>query len=286
SDFIASNQRIKQCCKTIADTLLWNIENKKIYELDEFVSAQDAYRVSVREKLNSEHVIICQTLKSLFDIFRNDGKEVYHQWVLFVQKIDNMVEDSLRIAVKKSLQEIGKSINGEGKGRDGVVEIHPLFRVNVVLEGQKVDFNPTLQSLEETVNKVAREMISCIDVVPRLAEILVPESVKAVTKIYDVIVAEDDILKNFVGIQNGMANNASKCQAYLRNWDSYREIWEINKDAFIRRYAKLKPALSTFDADINRYNEVANNTQKEETLTNVNFVRLDCSPLKHALVAH
>ena len=72
----------------------------------------------------------------------------------------------------------------------------------------------------------------------------------------------------------------------MRNWDSYREIWEINKDAFIRRYAKLKPALSTFDADINRYNEVANNTQKEETLTNINFVRLDCSPLKHSLVSH
>jgi dynein heavy chain, axonemal len=102
----------------------------------------------------------------------------------------------------------------------------------------------------------------------------------------EVIENEDDVLKNFVSIQNGMTTNAAKCQAYLHNWDPYREIWEINKDAFIRRYAKLKPALSTFDADINRYNEVANNTQKEETLTNINFVRLDCSPLKHSLVSH
>lgn len=52
------------------------------------------------------------------------------------------------------------------------------------------------------------------------------------------------------------------------------------------RYAKLKPALSTFDADINRYSEVANNIQKEETLIPVDFIRLDCSLLKHALVGH
>jgi dynein heavy chain len=286
SDFIDSNQRIQLCCKSIADTLLWSIENKKIYDLNEFTAAQDIYRSSIREKLRSVHDVICQTLQSLFEIFRNDGKEVYNQWVFFVQKIDNMVEESLRIAVKRSLQEISKAINGEGKNRDGATEIHPLFKVNVVLDAQKVDFSPTLQKLEETVTKVAHDMISCIDVIPRLVDILVPESVKASTKVYDVIVAEEDVLKNFISIQNGMANNASKCQAYLRNWDSYREIWEINKDAFIRRYAKLKPALSTFDADINRYNEVANNTQKEETLTNINFVRLDCSPLKHALVAH
>ena len=123
---------------------------------------------------------------------------------------------------------------------------------------------------------------------------------------FDNVAKDDEVLKLIASVQNGVSNNASKCQGYLRNWDSYREIWEINKDAFIRRYAKLKPAMSTFEADINRYTEgkpgnfkytlvakkhtslylVANNTQKEETLTNINFVRLDCSPLKHALVAH
>ena len=33
---------------------------------------------------------------------------------------------------------------------------------------------------------------------------------------------------------------------------SYREIWEIQKDAFIRRYQRLNPPVSSFDADIYR----------------------------------
>jgi dynein heavy chain len=49
-----------------------------------------------------------------------------------------------------------------------------------------------------------------------------------------------------------MTNNASLLQNYLKTWDMYREIWEINKDSFIRRYQRLNPPVSSFDADIAR----------------------------------
>ena len=35
-------------------------------------------------------------------------------------------------------------------------------------------------------------------------------------------------------------------------YKTFREIWEIQKDAFIRRYQKLNPQNSSFDADIAR----------------------------------
>jgi dynein heavy chain len=90
----------------------------------------------------------------MFEIFKNDGREVYHYWVKYVERIDKGVEDALRATVKKSLQEISKAINGEGKNRDGAVEIHPLFKMNIVLDMQKVDLSPNLQKLEESVSKV------------------------------------------------------------------------------------------------------------------------------------
>lgn len=86
----------------------------------------------------------------------------------------------------------------------------------------------------------------------------VTANVLSLNSFFDSVARDDDVLKLISSVQNGVANNASKCQSYLRNWDSYREIWEINKDAFIRRYAKLKPAMSTFEADINRYTEGMN----------------------------
>jgi dynein heavy chain len=286
-EFLLCNSQIQTQCNAISQTLLWQIENKRIYDLDAFEVSQIEHQSIVRKKLVSIYESILQTLTATFEIFRSDGPFVYNQWIKYVESVDIKIEQALRVTVKRSLSEISKAINGEVKNRDGGgAEIHPLFKVNVILEAQKVEFSPSFPKLQESMNVMSREMISTISIFPRLAQKLTPESSTISSKFYDIISAEEDILKIFVHIQSGMSHNASKCQTYLRNWDSYREIWEINKDAFIRRYAKLKPALSTFDADINRYNEVANNAQKEETMTNINFVRLDCSLLKHSLVAH
>lgn len=142
----------------MADLPLWEIENKKIYELEEFDMDQERYREVARAKLLSYHKTILETLENMYEVFRNDGRDVQIQWARFVDKIDLLVEDALRASVKRSLQEISKSINGEGKNRDNATEVHPLFKVNVILDSQRVDFSPTLPLLEETVNKAAREM--------------------------------------------------------------------------------------------------------------------------------
>lgn len=49
-----------------------------------------------------------------------------------------------------------------------------------------------------------------------------------------------------------MTANATHLQAYLKTWDKHREIWEIKKDPFIRRYERLNPPVPTLDADIAR----------------------------------
>ena len=50
------------------------------------------------------------------------------------------MEDSLRQAVKRSLQEIARAINGDPK----TGEVYPLFLVNVCLHQQRVEFRPSL----------------------------------------------------------------------------------------------------------------------------------------------
>jgi len=67
------------------------------------------------------------------------------------------------------------------------------------------------------------------------------------------IVANDDETKKIQShLVTGMSQNASLLLQYLTTWDSYREIWELDKEAFIRRYQRLNPPVSSFDADISR----------------------------------
>lgn len=134
------------------------------------------------------------------------------------------------------------------------------------------------------------------------------------------ISSDEETKKIQTVINQGMATNAQNLQNYLSTWDNYREIWEINKDMFIKRYQNLNPQVASFDADIarsvplsihikswllssfntsecitsdlmtsvpfDRYDEVANNVQTQETILNIQFVLLDCSPLKYAILSH
>jgi hypothetical protein len=44
--------------------------------------------------------------------------------------------------------------------------------------------------------------------------------------------------------------------------------------------------MTYFSFVVNRYDEVANNVQTQETILNIQFVLLDCSPLKYAILSH
>ena len=85
--------------------------------------------------------------------------------------------------------------------------------------------------------------------------------------IYEIVACDEEIKKIQNQISGGMGNNATNLQNYLTTWDQYREIWEINKDAFIRRYQKLQPQVSSFDADIARYSYIHYDVTTHQHLT-------------------
>lgn len=71
--------------------------------------------------------------------------------------------------------------------------------------------------------------------------------------LFDPSEQDEEIRKIQAAIATGMTANASHLQAYLKTWDKYRDIWEINKDSFIQRYQRLNPPVTSFDADIHRH---------------------------------
>ena len=54
-------------------------------------------------------------------------------WRRYTEKMDKMVEEACRLNIKWSLQELSRAINGDGKSAP-----NPLFKVKVILEGDKV----------------------------------------------------------------------------------------------------------------------------------------------------
>lgn len=80
--------------------------------------------------------------------------------------------------------------------------------------------------------------------------------------------------------------NVEKIKEYMKIWEPFRDLWEVDKDKFIARYEKESPSASLFDSNIARYTEMANNVQIQETLTAVHFLQINCADLKQGIIEH
>ncbi|XP_072544049.1 dynein axonemal heavy chain 2 [Salminus brasiliensis] len=285
-EYKAANLAISKHCGEISELLLVRVDGRTVYRDLEFENDQQVHQQSQLLRIKAAHQDIVNIMSRVYETFRSDGQEVQQHWVTYTEKVDRMVEEALRLNIKWSLLELSKAINGNSKSSPD-----PLFRVQVVLRQDlpgstaQVEFSPTLQKLAQIVNNISSQLISTISVFKRLPDLLTCKRSQK-KPVHNIIEQDEEICKIQAAIAAGMTANATHLQAYLKSWDKHREIWEINKDSFIRRYQRLNPPVSSFDADIARYSEVANNVQKEETVLSVQFVLLDCSPLKFSLVQH
>ena len=274
--FKSNNQQIAQLCAVIGETLLVKIESKQIYEEGRFEHVQAEHRAEVKEKLKAAHERIKQLMASSYEMFSGDNEDIQKQWQLYVVRIDKMVEEGLRSTVRKSLQDISRVINGDAR-----TEVQPIFRVKMTLEKDKVDVKPTMNSLTQMVNTVSKELITVLNIIP-----LLKEGGDAKNTFYARISNDEDILKIMVSIMGGMSSNLDKLQKYLTFWEKYKHTWDYDKDAYMRRYAKANRTLTAFEADIQRYKDLQSEIQAEETIVNMNFICIDCSPLKQSIVGH
>ncbi|KAJ0403889.1 hypothetical protein ATCC90586_002605 [Pythium insidiosum] len=108
----------------------------------------------------------------------------------------------------------------------------------------------------------------------------------AVNNFYQSIFNDEEILKVLVHIMNGMSSSATELQKYLGYWDKYKLLWNQDKQAFIRRYAKANRPLQQFRADIERYREQQTSIQNEDLTNTINFIQIDTNFLKASLVEH
>lgn len=93
--------------------------------------------------------------------------KVQGHWHRYTEKMDRMVEEAFRLNIKWSLQELSKAINGDGKSAP-----NSLFRVKVCLEGDKVEFQPTLKQLATVIGNIGGHLTKSTAYIQRLPNIL------------------------------------------------------------------------------------------------------------------
>ena len=74
---------------------------------------------------------------------------------------------------------------------------------------------------------------------------------------------------------------------FVGGWeDSYGHVWERDKDATLAAYAAANHPLATFEHDIQKFKDLAEEIRAETHTKHMLFLRVDCEPLVDAAARH
>lgn len=72
----------------------------------------------------------------------------------------------------------------------------------------------------------------------------------------------------------GMQSTASELDKYLSYWDKYKSLWEMDKDTYIKKYAKGNKSPVQIDTEITRYRTQQSEIYGEQSNHIINFVSI------------
>lgn len=122
-----AKQHIRESCNLIHETLLLNIEKKRVYEHQEFLQSQMDYLAQVRDKFAETATSLQSTMDDIHQIFAEDSEEVQSEWYYFTKEWDDEVKAALHHAWKKSLHELRRALQGDSK-----TDVSPLVSCDAV----------------------------------------------------------------------------------------------------------------------------------------------------------
>eukprot|EP00919_Chromeraceae_sp_WS-2016_P005632 GHVR01013171.1.p1 GENE.GHVR01013171.1~~GHVR01013171.1.p1 ORF type:complete len:2258 (+),score=491.25 GHVR01013171.1:121-6894(+) len=175
-NFHERNRKVSELCKAVSEKHLLLIDKKNIHKVEDFKIAQENHRELIMEFFKETVNELTDLLLANAEYFRDPKIDVQREWKLYVEKqIEKKLEEALKKAVKASLQELSRAFNPSDSKRGREAEIAPLFKVEAVLIGVRMDFNPTMTELKDTIQLVCKEMTYTLTVVPRLYDHIMKE---------------------------------------------------------------------------------------------------------------
>ncbi|KAL0267127.1 UNVERIFIED_CONTAM: hypothetical protein PYX00_009482 [Menopon gallinae] len=279
-DYKNSVKQIVLICQKVCSTKIINIPSGIIYEIEDLENHIESYKSNAVVKLIRYYQEIAKYLKIISEGFEAEIQEMGEHWHKFVLKLDLLLEEALRLCVKFSMQVLLTVLHG-----DGTTGPSPLIKIVTDLTDNKITFTPSLSRVSSMGNTFLSGIVRSLKVIPRLYD-----SVKLKgygrKPFHSVIENDEDCKRLQTLINQEVTFNVALIHEYLKTWDPFRDLWEVNKDLFIQRYELLNPTVTSFDSDISRYSEVANNVQMQEAISYIHFIQINSGPLKLAIVNH
>lgn len=167
TDYKAANVKIGKLVTKISKYLMIKVDPKQVFDKAEFNDYQDHTRSKAILKIAVKYKDITVILRDVYEMFKTDGPEVKVQWMKYLTKIDNLVEEAIIINMRQSLQVLHHAVHGDVRGPPP-----PMYRLELILEDKQLDYDPPIPVVEDMVLGIYRRICISMAPFPRVVQFL------------------------------------------------------------------------------------------------------------------
>jgi dynein heavy chain, axonemal len=122
----ARQESIARACRALAQLPLLAVDKSAAYDDRVFAARQADHCLAARAKMRGAQDAVVTSMREIYANFCDGSVEVRREWRSLVTQTDSLMEVSLRQAVKKSLQELSRAINGDAKTEPQTVSYYSI----------------------------------------------------------------------------------------------------------------------------------------------------------------
>ncbi|CAH0554839.1 unnamed protein product [Brassicogethes aeneus] len=279
-DYKSCNLKIIGICEKICDTLLINITPNYNFELEELVDFMKTFMTDQLALLTKMFQEIIQFLIVVFEGFEYNIQQMADQWIKYINNFDILFQEALKMCCKNSLTNIYEIFHG-----DDNLGPTPILKLYLSLNENKISFEPPISKVAHVIANVHHTMVQGLKDIPRLNDKFHVALID--TPSFSTVIEMDvDCCELQNKLNEEVMKNINAIREYLQLWEPFKNLWEVDKDKFMTRYASQRPTATLFDSNLQRYTEVANSVQIQESVAAVHAVLINCDDLKKSIMEH
>lgn len=260
----------------IANSCIMNMNMKSIGTLSEFKRKLKQSRNASVSEIGDIYKRAIEYIMVIYESFDDQlSNEVTEKWTNYIRKIDALAEYSILNCAKNTLVYFFDLLNGKNN-----MKPEPFITIDITLVDRRIQFEPSLEDLVTTLNRVYQDIIKSVSIFPRLSEKFELQASPEIRKFCDVIREDNESQMLLIRINEVIEENVEKTSDYVYKWYHFRSIWAIDIENFMKKFQKKGLKLQEFESSMMKYFDVANQVMMQDTYITINYVTYNCLKLK------
>ena len=280
--------RVEKNMKTVSKTLLVDLPKDESFTVESFLARQDTHVHKVSGILQDYNVMIERAIDDIVLVINGYQLDPHIEppSTSAVEGLKNRYNRqmymALRKAVTNSFHAVKKRVGSRGSSGFLFVE-RPFFEVDVQLAVPSVRLSPTLDEIQNCINKTCSGILKSMKTLFNWGQNDVPEEERA--SFFDLITNDLAIVKVILLLTGSIQGLRNQVKEYLESFLIYDWLWKADMEHAYIHFMSGKPSLIEYKAKLMEFEETEAKIGSIVALHNIGALSLNTRNLKLQLVS-